>query len=95
MEIKDYYDELLDIQAQKKVLDAREKEIKADIKKQYGGTTTKSFGLVQVNFTEPYYTYEFDLDRFEKEQPLVFEQYLKQVYKASTSRIILLKKKGE
>lgn len=93
MEIKDYYEELLSISNQKKALDKREKEIKADIKKQYDGGVTKEFGLVQVQYTEPYYTFEFDEEKFEEENPELFDKYLKQVYKSSVSRIVLIKNK--
>lgn len=90
--ISDYEKELRDIASAKAKLDAREKEIKNEIKKEHTGDKTTNYGGIQVQVISGYYTTEFDLERFESENAELFAEYQKESYKAPTLKIVLVKK---
>lgn len=93
MAIIDYEKELKDIQSQLDTLEKRKKEIVADIKKQFSESKTTNYGVIQVQITAPYFTLEFDLEKFKEDNKELYEQYLIPVSKASIVKVVVQKTK--
>lgn len=93
MAIIDYEKELKDIQSQLDTLEKRKKEIVADIKKQFSESKTTNYGVIQVQITAPYFTLEFDLEKFKEENKELYEQYLIPVSKSSIVKVVVQKTK--
>ena len=90
--ISDYEKELREIASAKAKLELREKEIKNEIKKEHTSEKTATYGGIQVQVISGYFTTEFDLEKFENENYELFAKYQKEVYKAPTTKIVLIKK---
>lgn len=90
--ISEYENELREISQAKAKLDAREKEIKNQIKKEHASDFSQNYGGIQVQVVSGYFTTEFDLETFRSEHEDLFTQYQKECYKAPTLKIVLTKK---
>ena len=90
--ISDYEQELRDIASAKAKLEAREKEIKNEIKKEHTCDKTTNYGGIQVQVISGYFTTEFDLEKFQSENVELYNKYQKECYKQPTLKIVLLKK---
>lgn len=91
---KEVVDELKDIQSQMKSLQAREKKIKnkiAELGK--GKLSSMDMGGITISVVAPYMAYEFDLEKFKEEQPVMYEHYQQLVYKGVQYKVLV--KKGE
>lgn len=95
MAIQDYEARLREIAKIKKSLDLEEKSIKDNIKKEHTLAHSQTYGGVQVQVIEPYYTLEFDLEGLKAENRETYDLYLKPVLKPSQTKIVLVKVKEE
>lgn len=91
---KEVVEELKDIQKKIKSLQTREKKIKNDIAK-LGKGKLSSFdvGGITISVVAPYIAYEFDLEKFKEEQPVMYNHYQQLVYKGVQYKVLV--KKGE
>ncbi len=90
--IAEFENELREISQAKAKLDAREKEIKNQIKKEHTSENTETYGGIQVQVSSGYFTTEFDLETFKSENEELYNKYQKESYKAPVVKIVLLKK---
>lgn len=93
--IAEFENELREISQAKSKLEAREKEIKNQIKKEHTSENSQTYGGVQVQVCNGYFTTEFDLETFKNENEELFNKYQKECYKAPTIKIVLVKKVEE
>lgn len=90
--IAEFEKELREISQAKAKLDAREKEIKNEIKKEHTSAYSCVYGGIQVQVVSEYFTTEFDLDKFKSENEELYNQYQKECYKPQAVKIVLVKK---
>lgn len=95
MDLEKLEQELREIAKTTEPLLKREKEIKAEIKKNATNEYTTTYGGIQIQIIPAFYTLEFDLDKFRVEHADLFEQYLKPSLHPQTTKIVLCKVKGE
>lgn len=93
--INDYENELREIASAKAKLDTREKEIKNLIKKEHTSEFSQTYGGIQVQIANGYFTTEFDEETFKQENEELFAKYQKECYKPAQVKIILLKRVEE
>lgn len=90
--IAEFENELREISQAKAKLDAREKEIKNQIKKEHTSESTQTYGGIQVQVISGYFTTEFDLYKFKEENEELYAKYQKECYKAPSIKVVLVKK---